>query len=292
MSIAMTSVKLSLGAPTLQFKIKRIQGPQEALIATEGRSAEVSLGSLVSGSKIEILVEMERSLSSGEDTDLSEDSRLSPKSQSESVGFDSIKKTTSFTTGQGSVSTSSHSKESLRETIMDDLPILSVDCQYTDPAAGRQIARLIEPRLLMVTVSSSRPAKTLTAPELLRRKAELLAGESMTRACLTVSRNNWAQARKILSETSKILALNLSNAMNAAPSSAHHMTPTMQRKEVEARATTCLYTAILEDLDVLTEGCEQESKEIFDCDHRTYAAQQVSLQSSTRTLEFKFGGEY
>ena len=279
MSIAMTSVKLSLAATVPEFRIRRIQGAQSTIISTDGHSSEIELGHLVSGSKIEVLIDMERERvphrdELGEPSD--EEAHSPAHSQAHSAGssLHKVKKTGSFTNGE--VQTADSNLNQLwEEGALDEIPLLTVDCQYMDPFAGRQIARLSDPRLLMVTLSSSQPSKQSSAPDILRRKAELLASESMTRAVLLVSRNNWPQARRIISETSKILAFNLSNAMNSIPNSLQRATPSAVRKETEARLTTHLYSAILEDLDVLSEGCEEEVKEVFEREQRTYSAQQV-----------------
>jgi hypothetical protein len=279
MSIAMTSVKLSLAATVPEFRIRRIQGAQSTIISTDGHSSEIELGHLVSGSKIEVLIDMERERNPhrdelGEPSD--EEAHSPAHSQAHSAGssLHKVKKTGSFTNGEAQTA-DSNLNQLWEEGALDEIPLLTVDCQYMDPCAGRQIARLSDPRLLMVTLSSSQPSKQTSAPDILRRKAELLASESMTRAVLLVSRNNWPQARRIISETSKILAFNLSNAMNSIPNSLQRATPSAVRKETEARLTTHLYSAILEDLDVLSEGCEEEVKEVFEREQRTYSAQQV-----------------
>ena len=280
MSIVMGSVKLSLSATVPDFRIRRIQGAQSTMISSDGHSSEIELGHLVSGSKIEILVDMERERSGprDENSEPSDEETHSPAhSQSHSTGssLHKVKKTGSFTNADPH-SADSNLNQLWEEGALDEVPLLAVDCQYMDPSARRQIARLSDPRLLMITLSASQPTKQVAAPEILRRKAELLASESMTRAVLLVSRNNWTQARRIISETSKILAFNLSNAMNSIPNTLQRATPSAIRKETEARVTTHLYSAILEDLDVLGEGCEEEVKEVFERDQRTYSAQQVS----------------
>ena len=268
MSIAMTSVKLSLAATVPEFRIRRVQGAQSTIISTDGHSSEIELGHLVSGSKIEVLVDIERARNPhrdelGEPSD--EEAHSPAHSQAHSAGssLHTVKKAGSFTNGE-SQTADFNLNQLWEEGALDEIPLLTVDCQYMDPSAGRQIARLSDPRLLMVTLSSSQPSRQTSAPDILRRKAELLASESMTRAVLLVSRNNWPQARRIISETSKILAFNLSNAMNSIPNSLQRATPSAVRKETEARLTTHLYSAILEDLDVLSEGCEEEVKEVFE----------------------------
>lgn len=281
MSIVMASVKLSLAATVPEFRIRRIQGAQSTVISTDGHSSEIELGHLVSGSKIEILVDMERERSGSreENSEPSDDDAHSPAhSQTHSAGssLHRVKKTGDFTNAEPH-SADSNLNRLWDEGAVDEIPLLSVDCQYMDPSARRQIARLSDPRLLMVTLANSQPSKQAAAPEILRRKAELLASESMTRAVLLVSRNNWSQARRIISETSKILAFNLSNAMNSIPNTLQRATPSAIRKETEARVTTHLYSAILEDLDVLGEGCDEEVKEVFERDQRTYSAQQALI---------------
>jgi hypothetical protein len=284
MSISMTSVKLSISAKIAEFKVRKVQGAQHSMISSDGKTADIDLGHLVSGSKVEVLVDMERKPSSSEDGsgDHSEDDA---HSQSHSVGSSlrRIQKSGSFT-NVDALSADSHLNQMWEEGALDDLPVLAVDCQYTDPAAGRQIARLSDPRLLIVTISSSKAGKQIALPSIVRRKAELLASESITRAILLVSRNNWSQARRVISETSKILAFNLSNAMNAIPTHSAHGTPSAVRKEAEARATSQLYSAILEDLDILGDGCEEELKDVFDREHRTHSAQQVSFRLSSHYI--------
>jgi len=96
---------------------------------------------------------------------------------------------------------------------------------------------------------------------------ELLASDMITRALLIASRKNFGHAARILKETIKIVetvADGLKQSSLAARS----------RREIAVGMAYEGLEAVIADLEMLSEGLE-EHKELFERDHRNYAAQQV-----------------
>ncbi|RXK35375.1 hypothetical protein M231_07365 [Tremella mesenterica] len=152
-------------------------------------------------------------------------------------------------------------------------------------------------------------------PMIVRRRMELLTSDMITRALLIASRKNFSHASRILKETRRIVETvqeGLSVSQNRlSPSSSgmgrDHMSPSIgisgpgggvgggrgnyrgegiggygsgnstkshSKKEIQIILATKGLDAIISDLDMLLDGLE-EHKEMFERDHRNYAAQQA-----------------
>lgn len=192
-----------------------------------------------------------------------------------------IPKNSSFT-GElyGSASSASHSEDLdqiSNDSLADDIPVFELDCTYQDPAAGRLISRLSHPILLTVGFdprSLTGELKPQCADLVVaRRRYELVASESITRALLLVSRQNWHQAERVLQEISNILETIIANTINVVSRQVGSRVGV--RREAQANMLLDSLRGILSDIDILLEGME-EPKETFDRDHRNFGAQQVS----------------
>ena len=113
---------------------------------------------------------------------------------------------------------------------------------------------------------------------------ELLAGDMITRALVLVSRKNYPQAAKVLSETRRILHTVLQSVSQNLPPPGQGMGTIRNRKEILTLACVRALQAILTDLQVLAEALE-ENVDVFAHDHRNFGAQQVRDNSSFGTAE-------
>ena len=105
----------------------------------------------------------------------------------------------------------------------------------------------------------------------------------ITRALVLVSRKNYAQAQKIMSETKRILHMVLQTISRTLPPPGSGSGSTggrgdggtsRNRKEILTFAAVRAMQAILQDLQVLVEALE-ENVELFAHDQRNFGAQQV-----------------
>jgi hypothetical protein len=103
---------------------------------------------------------------------------------------------------------------------------------------------------------------------------ELLTSDMITRALLIASRKNFSHAARILRETKKIVET-MSDGMRG---SLHPSGHARSKREVQVILAVEGLSNALGDVDMLLDGLE-EHKELFERDHRNYAAQQVSYKS-------------
>lgn len=108
---------------------------------------------------------------------------------------------------------------------------------------------------------------------------ELLASDMITRALVLVSRRNFPQALKIMSETRRILHTVLATVSKTLPPQNGNNESGMtarNRKEVLTLTAVRSMQAILQDLGILVEALE-DNVDLFAHDHRNVGAQQVSI---------------
>lgn len=288
-SIAVCNYQLRLKAQDTDFRCRKVSGAPQAVLSADGKHVDICLVELQHGQKVEILLEM--------DSETVQDSTAIPHSithpdNSEeqptpiraTSGFSGdegqIPKNSSFTgepLGPASTASVSDNLEQIsNDGLGDDIPVFELDCTYQDPAACRLVARLSHPILLTVGFDPRSSASEL-APfsadlAVARRRYELVASESITRALLLVSRQNWNQAERVLQETSNILEMVITNTLSAV--SRQTGTRAGARREAQAHLLIDSLRGILLDIDLLLEGME-ESRDNFDRDHRNFGAQQV-----------------
>jgi hypothetical protein len=93
-----------------------------------------------------------------------------------------------------------------------------------------------------------------------------------------VSRRNFAQAQKILSETKRILHTVLQTISRALPPPSSGVTAgsLRNRKEILTMGAVRAMQAMLQDLQILSEALE-ENVELFAHDQRNFGAQQAMI---------------
>jgi hypothetical protein len=292
MSIALTNMKLHLNSAENDFKITKVSGTVSAIVSHDGKNVDIELGELRHGETREILVEMELGNGNGSNGESGDqqyssgssegDNRLSvPPGQSMRSAS---QRAPSFSTrGSGNANglgldmlSVNDSNALYEDALIDEVPVTEVDCSFTDPSAGRSVARLAHPILLTLALlpSNSPPSTTQPDPTLVRRRMELLTSDMITRALLIASRKNFSHAARILRETKKIVET-MSDGMRG---NLHPSGHARSKREVQTLMAVEGLTNTLNDVDMLLDGLE-EHKELFERDHRNYAAQQVSYQS-------------
>jgi hypothetical protein len=286
MSIALTNMKLHLNSAENEFKITKVSGTVSAIVSHDGKHVDIELGELRHGETREILVEMELGNgngSSGEGGDQQYSSGSSEGDNRLSVpnGRNGSHQAPSFSTrGSGNANglgldmlSVNDSNALYEDALIDEVPATEVDCSFTDPSAGRSVARLAHPVLLTLALlpPNSPPSSTQPDPTLVRRRMELLTSDMITRALLIASRKNFSHAARILSETKKIVETMADGMRGNLHPSGH----ARSKREVQTMMAVEGLTNTLGDVDMLFDGLE-EHKELFERDHRNYAAQQVS----------------
>lgn len=290
-SVAVTKFSLRLDALDTDFRCRKISGAPHAVLSGDGKHVDIELKELQFGQKIEVLVEMEyeRALPpsaeisetqhSGGDSD--EHESTSNEGHTLTGTFKQVQKDSKFTDGSHGISGAASVSENLLEMsnarLEDDVPVFEVDCTYYDPASNRSVARLSHPILLTIATAPQTSGSSHKAPwadfEVARRRYELVSSESITRALLLVSRQKWTQAERVLQETTKILSAVIRNTVDLIAKGTG--TRAAVKREMQALVLLDSLRAIIEDIDVLIEGMEEE-RDAFERDHRNFGAQQVS----------------
>jgi hypothetical protein len=103
----------------------------------------------------------------------------------------------------------------------------------------------------------------------------------MTRSLLLISRKNYAQALRVITETRRIIdtvvqALNGPNQAKRRSVVVHRSNQRRVREAANARTIASLL-AMMGDLDVLSDGLEHQHRSSFDRDGRNFGAQQAMI---------------
>ncbi len=222
MSVAVTRTKLHLNCQEHAFRIVKVSGTSQAVVSSLGKDVDIELRELRHGEVREILVELEMEFPGGgmEGAVVHDDgSDRSSPTGSHLVKSPSIQsrgarsgKAPSYSTEQ-SVGALGIDRLSMGDTalyedsLVDEMPVVEVDCSYHDPHAARSVARLAHPVLLTTTVlpSTSPTPSSPSDPSITRRRMELLASDMITRALLIASRKNFAHAARVMKETKRII---------------------------------------------------------------------------------------
>lgn len=292
MSIALTNMKLRLTVQDGDFKIAKILGTPMLITSTAGKEIDVDLMALRHGERRELIVQFdldagdaaanEHRLSASTD-----DSRGSmSRHQGLSNGGTSVRSRPSINGGPGGGvdlfayggSVSNH--QGYDESFLDEVPVVEVDCSFHDPLAGRSASRLANPVLLTLTMlpSSTEQSSALGDPAIIRRRMELLAADMMTRSLLIASRKNFGQAIRVLRDTKRIIETMADSLRANLPAS----NQIRSRRDVATYKAVEGLTATLTDVDMFLDGLEV-NKEMFELDHRNYAAQQAVILRTQRS---------
>lgn len=278
MSIGIANMKMHIKIVDGQrFRIRKISGGPAAILSSDGRDVDVEIGEVRYGERKEMLVELEL-----DNSDL-------PSKDPFGVGNGngrSMNATDEFNRRMGldtsSITDIADLADGMMDRMIDELPVFEVDGSFFDPAAKQHVSRLAHPVLLTVTLmpsSGSRPrtpANTSSDPIIVRRRMELLAGDMITRALVLVSRKNYPQAQKLLSETRRILHTVLQNISSSLPPPNRDGTATRNRKDQLALSAVRAIQSVMQDMQQLSDALE-DNVDVFALDQRNFGAQQAMV---------------
>ncbi|GAA5826870.1 hypothetical protein JCM11251_002136 [Rhodosporidiobolus azoricus] len=295
LSIAATQVRLHIKVPeTRYFRIRKVSGTPGAIVSRTGTDVDVEIGELRFGERKDLIVEVEMSLA-----EYGAQSGRGPRERDEQgqheVEFATA--TDAFFLSKVGINPSAlddYHSSSLYDDQYDDMPdeapLFEVNAAYRDPAAGKSISRLNHsPCLLTITVnppssSHTRHPTPTSAPEIVRRRMELLVSDMLSRALLLMTRRNDAQAARLLEETKRIISTISSTLIPPSSSSTSGSIISLGRRGSAAHAATALthktLTALAEDIDAVHEACL--NRELFDTSGRYLAAQQAVVLRDQR----------
>lgn len=274
MSIGIANMKMHVKIVDGQrFRIRKISGGPTAILSSDGRDVDVEIGEVRYGERKEMLVELEL-----DNSDVARQTAL---------GFPGGNRTMNATDqynqrmGLDAMTLGDFPdlSDGMMDRMIDEVPVFEVDGSFFDPAAAKNVSRLAHPVLLTVTLlpnSGSRPrtpANNVSDPVIVRRRMELLAADMITRALVLVSRKNYPQAQKLLSETRRILHTVLQNITQSIPPLREGSTA-RGRKDQLAMAAVRAIQAVLQDMQILAEALD-ENVDLFALDQRNFGAQQV-----------------
>jgi hypothetical protein len=205
LSVAANAVKLFVSVQEPRwFRIRKVAGVSNAIVGSDGREVDITLGELRAGERREILVEVEMGGSN----------RRRQSSMMETHNYSSATDDFLRKAGLNPLSLMDDSNDFYEDdyyTLIDDVPLFEVNASFRDPVAGRHFSRLPVPALLMVSIAPpadlNRPVTNNSDPAVVRRRVELLCSDMQTRCLLLMSRRNPQQAQRLLTETRRIVGM-------------------------------------------------------------------------------------
>ena len=329
MSVALTDVKVHISLPAdNKFRVRKVSGVVGSIVSANGKDVDIELGYVTFGDSREFFVELE--------VDFEELlAYVSPPNRKPGVGSPPRKKLGPAQRPEGSTATddfmarlgiqslsldgevSNGDIDSMGQFI-EEVPVLEVDAGFKDPIAQQSVTRMLNPTILTLEVdpntpdptvaneSSSAVVATLADPVVTRRRLEILVSDMITRALLLVSRNNHAQAQRLLAEIRRIIETVLASipVPSRYDSSASAMVargtedrlssrvggPRRQRELLHAQTFESL-GAILDDLDTLLDGLEH-NKASFERDTKNFGAQQAMVLRDQKAWTTRTNSEY
>lgn len=187
LSIAINHVKLHISVPEKRwFKIRKVAGITGAIISKDGKDVDINVGELRFGERRDLLVEVEMS------------NEYASRALS-GEGAEAQTATDAFfmsTAGLDPASIGHLGGASLYEDEYESMPeevaLFEVTAAYRDPAARKTVAHVSNtPTLLTITVNpanylqqANESRKSATAPEIVKRRIELLVSDMLTKALL------------------------------------------------------------------------------------------------------------
>lgn len=276
MSIGVLNMKLHMKIVDGQrFRIRKVSGGPSSIVASDGHNVDVDVGELRYGERKEMLVELELDNTEAQRSAYTHSANGRAMNATDqyvhSMGLDSL-----------SLGDAPDIMDGMMDRMIDEVPVFEVDGAFFDPAAAKHVSRLSHPVLLTVTLLPLAVARAPAAPApgsdpvIVRRRMELLASDMITRALVLVSRKNFPQAQKILSETKRILHTVLTAISKSLPAPSSNGGTVRNRKEILTLGAVRAMQAILQDLQILSEALE-ENVDLFAHDQRNFGAQQVRL---------------
>ncbi|ESK96489.1 von willebrand ring finger domain-containing protein [Moniliophthora roreri MCA 2997] len=278
MSIGLLNMKLHMKiVDGNRFRIRKVSGGPSSILASDGQNVDVDVGELRYGERKEMLIELEL-----DNTDIQQ--KMARLGGGGANGR-SLNATDRFVQSMGldalAIEDGPDFTDGMMDRMIDEVPVVEVDGSFFDPAAGKQVSRLAHPVLLTVTLlppsgSASKPPSNASDPVIVRRRMELLASDMITRALVLVSRKNYPQAQKILSETKRILHTVLQTISKSLPPPNSNGSTVRNRKEIFTLGAVRAMQAILQDLQILAEALD-DNVELFAHDQRNFGAQQAMI---------------
>ncbi len=278
MSIGLLNMKMHIKIVDGQrFRIRKISGGPSAILSSDGRDVDVDIGEVRYGERKEMLIELELdntdAIRSGGFRAAGQRALSATDQFHQSMGLDAL-----------SMSDSPDLADGMMDGMIDEVPVFEVDGSFFDPAAAKNISRLGHPVLLTVTLLPNSgnpqrpPSNSASDPVIVRRRMELLASDMITRALVLVTRKNFAQAQKLLSETRRILHTVLQNITQSLPTPqpGRESGTTRNRKELLTLSAVRVLQAMLQDMQLLCEALD-DNVDLFIHDQRNFGAQQVRL---------------
>ncbi|SJX64779.1 related to CDC24-Guanine nucleotide exchange factor (GEF or GDP-release factor) [Sporisorium reilianum f. sp. reilianum] len=307
MSVALTDVKVHIGVPQDNcFRIRKIAGLPGAIISSSGKDVDIDIGEIKFGEAKDLLVELELDLASLLPT-LMENRR-----DSKSIGPGPIEQgsaTDDFMQRMGIQDLSladSDGAEGFLEQMVEEIGVFEADVSFKDPATGLSASRLTNPGVLTLEIDthSTDPltngppglAAVVAEPTVTRRRLEVLVSEMMTRSLLLISRKNYGQALRVITETRRIIdtvvqALNGPNQSKRRSLVVHRSNQRRVREAANQRTISSLM-AMMSDLDILSEGLEHQHRSSFDRDGRNFGAQQAMILRDQKAWTTRTDTEY
>lgn len=284
MSIGIANMKMHVKIVDGQrFRIRKISGGPSAILSSDGRDVDVEIGEVRYGERKEMLVELEL-----DNSDLSRQSAGGTL-----AGSRHLNATDQFNQRMGldamTLGDFPDLSDGMMDRMIDEVPVFEVDGSFFDPGAAKHVSRLAHPVLLTVTLmpnsGGSRPrtpANNVSDPVIVRRRMELLAADMITRALVLVSRKNYPQAQKLLSETRRILHTVLQNISAGIPTG-RDGAASRNRKDMLGMAAVRAIQSVLQDMQILSEALD-DNVDLFALDQRNFGAQQVRFALSRSFL--------
>ncbi|BGP36660.1 hypothetical protein JCM10449v2_000561 [Rhodotorula kratochvilovae] len=296
LSIAATNVRLHIKVPEKRwFRIRKVSGTPGAIVSKTGTDVDVEIGELRFGERKDLIVEVELSLGVGDgpQRERSESTAHIPEFSTATDAF-FLSKVGINPSTMDEYNASSNLMDDAYDDMPDEAPVFEVNAAYRDPAAGKSISRLNHsPCLLTITInppsSFPRQPTPVSAPEIVRRRMELLVSDMLSRALLLMTRRNDAQAARLLEETKRIISTISSTLVpsssvsggGSSGSSAALARSQTRRSSIAATATTQrTLLALAEDVDAVHDACLH--REQFDTVGRYQAAQQAVVLRDQR----------
>ncbi|KAI0796076.1 Pleckstrin homology domain-containing protein [Abortiporus biennis] len=282
MSIGIANMKMHIKIVDGQrFRIRKISGGPSAILSSDGRDVDVEIGEVRYGERKEMLVELEL-----DNSDLSQRNHNNHLIQNGGGNGRALSATDQFNQRMGldalSITDPADLADGMMDRMIDEVPVFEVDGSFFDPAAAKHVSRLAHPVLLTVTLlpntgnSPRSPVGNASDPVIVRRRMELLASDMITRALVLVSRKNYGQAQKLLSETRRILHTVLQNITQSLPPPGSDHRMTRHRKDLLALSAVRAIQSVLQDMQILSEALD-ENVELFALDQRNFGAQQAMV---------------
>ncbi|KAJ4469558.1 Pleckstrin homology domain-containing protein [Lentinula aciculospora] len=277
MSIGLLNMKLHMKiVDGNRFRIRKVSGGPSSILASDGQNVDVDVGELRYGERKEMLIELEL-----DNTDLQQ--RLArANGQGNRIDMRNMNATDRFVQSMGLDSLTIDDvdlADGMMDRMIDEVPVVEVDGSFFDPTAAKNVTRLAHPVLLTVTLlpptpNAPKPPSSVSDPVIVRRRMELLASDMITRALVLVSRRNFPQAQKIISETKRILHTVLQTISRSLPPP--NSGTQRNRKEILTLGAVRAMQAIMQDLQILTEALD-DNVDLFAHDQRNFGAQQAMI---------------